>query len=137
MYCDAIQDKECNIWGGDWQGNLTFKSACKICERESQKMWNSHKESLIKLSDFIEFSLDYLQLSYEVLYEDRLIKYIDLSTGETFIESDAKKFRKYDLIGIQGDNSKLITATGWKPKLNLEDISKKMIDYELEVKNRK
>ncbi len=109
----------------------------KILLLENSEKYIVSSNTLYKLSDFIEFSLDYLQLSYEVLYEDRLIKYIDLSTGETFIESDAKKFRKYDLIGIQGDNSKLITATGWKPKLNLEDISKKMIDYELEVKNRK
>ena len=86
---------------------------------------------LYKLSDFIEFSLDYLQFRYEVLHEDKLIKYIDLSTGKTFIESDVKQFRKYDLRGIQGDNSKLTTATGWKPRLKLEEICKKMIDYNL------
>ena len=91
---------------------------------------------LYKLSDFIEFSLDYLQFRYEVLHEDKLIKYIDLSTGKTFIESDVKQFRKYDLRGIQGDNSKLTTATGWKPRLKLEEICKKMIDYNLKSKLR-
>ena len=74
---------------------------------------------LYKLSNFIEFSLDYLQLSYEVLFEDKLIKYIDISTGKTFIESDAKQFRKHDLRGIQGDNSKLINCNRLETKVKI------------------
>ena len=89
--------------------------------------------TLYKLSDYIEFSLDYLQLSYEVLYEDKLIKYIDTSTGKTFIDSDIRQFRTHDLRNIQGDNTKLITATGWKPMIKLEQICKKMIDYNLKT----
>ena len=106
----------------------------KILLLENSEKYIVSSNTLYKLSNFIEFSLDYLQLSYEVLFEDKLIKYIDISTGKTFIESDAKQFRKHDLRGIQGDNSKLITATGWKPKVKLEEICKKMIDYNLKAK---
>lgn len=106
----------------------------KILLLDNSEKYIVSSNTLYKLSDFIEFSLDYLQLSYEVIYEDKIIKYIDTSTGETFIESDVRQFRKHDLRNIQGDNSKLVTATGWKPKLKLEDICKKMIDYNLKAK---
>lgn len=105
----------------------------KILLLDGSEKYIVSSNKLYKLSDFIDFSLDYLQLNYEVLYEDESIKYIDTSTGKTFIESDVKQFREHDLRGIQGDNSKLNNATGWKPKLNLEEICKKMIDYNLNV----
>lgn len=92
---------------------------------------------LYKLSDFIEICLIYLDINYELFLENNLINFVDKSTGKKFIKSDIKKFRNHDLRGIKGNNSKLLSSIDWKPKLNLEDICKKMIDYELEVKNRK
>ncbi len=103
----------------------------KILLLDNSEKFIVSSNTLYKLSDFIRYSLDYLQFNYEVLYEDKLIKFIDTSTGKTFIESDIRQFRTHDLRNIQGDNTKLITATDWKPKLKLEEICKKMIDYNL------
>lgn len=88
MYCDAIQDDECNVWGGDWKGNLNFKSACKICKRESEKMWDSNTKNLIKLSDFInlnkrkneiEKNLHLLDLEHLLKFKDDGINYGQLA----------------------------------------------------------
>ena len=84
MYCDAIQDVECNVFGGDWVENKSFKEVCIKCEQYSQKMWKPYKNSLIKLSEFIDLkkrkreiekSLDHLNLELLVNFTDDGINY--------------------------------------------------------------
>ena len=41
---------------------------------------------------------------------------------------------KYDLIGIKGNNSKIFRDLNWEPKIQLKEISKIMIDYELKIR---
>ena len=57
--------------------------------------------------------------------------YIDKKSGFEFITSEDNEFRKYDLIGIKGNNSKIIKELNWEPKIQLKEISKIMINYEL------
>ena len=88
MYCDGIQDTECNVWGGDWKENQNFKTVCKRCQLSSQKMWKSYKNSLVKLSEFIDLkkrkreiekSLDRLNLESLVNFVDDGINYGQLA----------------------------------------------------------
>jgi hypothetical protein len=88
MYCDGIQDTECNVWGGDWKGDQSFNALCIKCELSSQKMWKSHKSSLVKLSEFIDLkkrkreiekSLDHLNLELLVNFTDDGINYGQLA----------------------------------------------------------
>jgi hypothetical protein len=88
MYCDAIQDTECNVYGGEWMSDQNFKKACKKCEFSSQKMWKSHKNSLLKLSKFIDLKkrkkeieklLNHLNLERLINYTDDGINYGQLA----------------------------------------------------------
>lgn len=88
MYCDAIQDTECNVWGGDWKNGRSFKALCMWCKLSSQRMWKSHKNSLIKLSEFIDLKkrkkeiekhLNHLNLEDLINYTDDAINYGQLA----------------------------------------------------------
>ena len=88
MYCDAIQDTACNVWGGDWIEKKSFKEVCIKCEQYSQKMWKPYKNSLIKLSQFIDLkkrkseiekSLDHLNLELLVNFTDDGMNYGQLA----------------------------------------------------------
>jgi hypothetical protein len=90
MYCDAIQDTECNVWGGDWKNGQSFKALCSRCEFSSQNMWKSHKNSLLKLSKFIDLKkrkkeiekiLIHLNLEHLINYTDDGINYGQLAKG--------------------------------------------------------
>ena len=50
IYCDGIQENECNCAGGAWTSTTSFSTACKSCINSSEWLWNSHGEKLIKLS---------------------------------------------------------------------------------------
>ena len=79
MYCDGIQDTECNVWGGDWKDNQNFKTVCKRCQLSSQKMWKSHKNSLVKLSEFIDLKKRKREIekSLDRLNLERLVNFVD------------------------------------------------------------
>ena len=91
---------------------------------------------LYKLSDFVENCLNYLGTSFEIVAENNMMSFVNRMTGKVFIKSDLDNFREYDLRGIQGNNSKLKKLIDWEPKLNLNQISQKMIDYELKINNK-
>ena len=89
---------------------------------------------MIKLSDFVKECLYILEIDYEIVLKNGKITYIDNKNNFEFISSKENEFRKYDLIGIQGDNSKIAKELNWEPKIQLKEISKKMIDYEFKIK---
>ena len=91
---------------------------------------------LYKLSDFVENCLNYLGIRFEIVAENNMMSFVNRMTGKVFIKSDLDNFREYDLRGIQGNNSKLKKLIDWEPKLNLNQISQKMIDYELKISNK-
>ncbi len=89
---------------------------------------------LYKLSEFVNNCLDLLEIEYEIVAEGKKINYIDKKSNFKFISSEDNEYRKYDLIGIKGNNSKIFRDLNWKPKIQLKEISKIMIDYELKFR---
>jgi hypothetical protein len=53
IYCDSIQDVECNYYGGDWGGNERFDKNCKNCKRISESLWRKNPEDPIPLSRYL------------------------------------------------------------------------------------
>ena len=89
---------------------------------------------LYKLKEIIDNSLDMLNIKYEILIEDNIVSYIDLKTSNKFIVSDKSEFRKYDLRGIRGNNTRIKEELDWEPKIKLEEICRRMVNYELNNK---
>jgi GDP-D-mannose dehydratase len=58
------------------------------------------------------------------------VSYIDLKTSNKFIISENSEFRKYDLRGIAGNNSRIKEELDWSPSIKLDEICKRMINYE-------
>lgn len=103
----------------------------KIIRSNNRQNYIVSSNMLYKLSDFINECLDLLEIDYEIVSNNKKLAYIDKKSNFEFISSEDNEFRKYDLIGIKGNNSKIFKELNWKPKIQLKDISKIMIDYEL------
>ncbi len=86
---------------------------------------------LYRLSNFIENCLNILDINYELDTHKKIVNYKDSKTGLNFISSNITKFRKYDLRGIQGDNSKIKARIGWNPTVELQEICERMVSYEM------
>lgn len=86
---------------------------------------------LVSLKEFIDNCLNILEINYEIIEEKEKVSFIDTASGKVFIKTNPAMFRKIDLHGIRGDNTKITTEIGWVPTYNLEQICSKMISYEL------
>ena len=54
MYCDGIQDIECNYVGGDWGGKADFSKNCLNCKRTSARLWNINSNEPLLFSRYID-----------------------------------------------------------------------------------
>lgn len=52
IYCDKIQEVECNVNGGIWVNN-SFERACERCCQASKKMWPESTYKPVRLSMFM------------------------------------------------------------------------------------
>tara|TARA_B100000700_G_C14945282_1_gene808872 strand:+ start:256 stop:1227 length:972 start_codon:yes stop_codon:yes gene_type:complete len=102
----------------------------KILTNNKRTKYIVSSNSLYRLSDFIEHCLDFLEINYKVEINEKNISYLDKRNGFQFISSSKEEYRKYDLKGIRGDNSKILNELGWSPTIKLDGIAKRMIDYE-------
>ena len=109
MYCDSIQETECNCVGGDWVDNK-FKINCKKCKLYSEKMWKPYKDTIIKLSNFVDLkksrneinellsdldlnslvtfkndSINYGFLAKDILVNNHLVSSLNLVPNSTFL----------------------------------------------------
>jgi hypothetical protein len=83
MYCDGIQENECNFFGGPWNGGKTFNDNCISCQRKSQLLWSNNLGHVLKLSDYIQLSerqkvrdrIQKLNVKESLDYEENGIKY--------------------------------------------------------------
>ena len=91
--------------------------------------------NLYKLQEIIDVSLDLLGINYELLIEDEIVSYIDLKTSNKFIISENSEFRKYDLRGITGNNSRIKEELDWSPSIKLDEICERMVNYEIKKAN--
>lgn len=108
----------------------------KIIRANNRQNYIVSSNRLYKLSDFINNCLDLLEIKYEVITKNKKMTYIDTKNNFEFISSEDNEFRKHDLIGIMGNNSKILNELNWQPKIQLKEITKKMIEYEIKTKSQ-
>lgn len=53
VYCDSMQEAECNCVGGNWGGGDDWRKNCKKCRQASEKMWLPYAKKLVKLSQYV------------------------------------------------------------------------------------
>ena len=53
VYCDSMQEAECNFVGGNWGGGDNWVKNCKNCRQVSEEMWRPYKKHLVKLSKYV------------------------------------------------------------------------------------
>ena len=53
IYCDGIQEVECNVSGGTWSQGDKFKQSCLRCQKFSKRQWKFHNIQPLPLSEFI------------------------------------------------------------------------------------
>ena len=59
-------------------------------------------------------------------------KAIDIKTKKIIIKVNSKYFRPNEVDNLRGNPQKAKKALNWKPKINLKQLIKEMIDYEIE-----
>lgn len=77
--------------------------------------------------------------SNSITVEDFLQKvftYLDLDYRD-YLVIDEKFFRPHDVPYLKGDSSKALKRLGWKPKVNLDNLVKMMVDSDLEIESAK
>ncbi|MFA5887123.1 MAG: GDP-mannose 4,6-dehydratase [Candidatus Nanoarchaeia archaeon] len=55
--------------------------------------------------------------------------FLRMSKSKIIKKFDSSKTRKADIPVLQGDNSKLVNDTGWKPEIKLEETLKELLEY--------
>jgi GDPmannose 4,6-dehydratase len=63
-------------------------------------------------------------------------KGLDTATGKTLVEIDPRYFRPAEVELLIGDPSKAMEKLGWKPKVQLPELIKMMVEYDLELAQR-
>jgi len=133
-----VADKEKILYVGNLSIERDIGYAKEYVEAIFKILINNNKTDYIvsskvlyKLSDFINTCLKILDIDYEIISDGKKISYIDTKNKEIFISSQDNEFRKFDLLGIKGDNNKIFKDLGWSPEFKLYDICEKMIKYEL------
>jgi len=53
VYCDSMQEAECNCVGGNWGGGDDWVKNCKKCCKASEEMWQPYGRQLVKLSKYV------------------------------------------------------------------------------------
>jgi GDPmannose 4,6-dehydratase len=83
--------------------------------------------------DFI--SMAFLQTGITIKWEGKGIeeKGIDLNTGKVLVEIDPRYFRPAEVEILIGDPSKAFSKLGWKPKVQLPQLVKMMVENDLKL----
>lgn len=65
-------------------------------------------------------------------FVDRVFAYLDLD-WECYVEIDPRYFRPTEVEVLQGDATKARTELGWKPQVGIDELVRRMVDYDLEL----
>ena len=112
-----------------------MEATYQILKQNNKSEYIVSSNCLYKLSDFVETCLKILDINYIFNLDDTSTSFTDKKTGIDFILSENAEFREFDLRGIKGDNSKIQEDLDWLPKVRIEEICKKMINFELKKVN--
>jgi hypothetical protein len=80
-FCDGIQEIECNVYGGVWQGKQNFTNNCNYCQKQSEELWSFlDKKNIFKYSQYLTQE-DFLKI-------DSIINEIPYDGWSCFIYDD-------------------------------------------------
>jgi GDPmannose 4,6-dehydratase len=65
-------------------------------------------------------------------FVERVFDYLDLD-WERYVYIDSRYFRPTEVEALQGDASKARTVLGWKPRVGLDELVRRMTDFDLEL----
>ena len=125
-------------------GNLNAKRDWGHAEDYVKAMWLILQHD--KPEDFViatgethsvrEFAtLAFHEAGIDIIWQGEGIdeKGIDAKTGKTLIEIDPRYFRPTEVELLQGDPSKAQRLLGWKRKITLPELVKRMVAYDLDT----
>lgn len=145
---------------------ITYSVACIKAGIKNSKMSNEEKEPLVKDGKIKfgnldskrdwGFAKDYVEMMWLMLQQEKpedyviatgvthsikdflkmAFNYVGIENWEDYIEIDQKFKRPSDLVYLRGNASKAEKNLGWKPKTNLEELIKIMVDSDLELVHR-
>lgn len=86
--------------------------------------------------DFI--TMAFAEVDIEVIWQGTGIneKGVDKRSGKIIVEISPRYFRPAEVDFLQGDPSKAFDKLGWKPKVALPDLIKKMVHHDLKLAER-
>ncbi len=64
-------------------------------------------------------------------------KGIDSRLGKIIVKVNPKYFRPNEVDNLRGNSNKAKKNLKWKPKINIKQLVKEMIKYELELQTKK
>ena len=64
-------------------------------------------------------------------------KGIDSRSGKIIVKVNPKYFRPNEVDNLRGNSNKAKKNLKWKPKINIKQLVKEMIKYELELQTKK
>lgn len=84
------------------------------------------------IKDFIDISLDHLKIRFKWIGDnDKNMKCIDTKNNKVIFRTHKDFYRPLDLTYLKGNYSKAKKVLGWRPKTNLNNLIKKMIEFDL------
>lgn len=76
IYCDSIQQVECNYIGGDWGGKENFLTNCMNCKKTSEQLWKNNPNKPIPLSRYLSATdIEEVRVTISVLNFDEALSY--------------------------------------------------------------
>lgn len=74
IYCDSVQQEECNYIGGEWGGTKTFAKNCKMCKQTSEQLWKQSPNKPIAFSSYLsDFDIEKISATVSILdYESAM-----------------------------------------------------------------
>ena len=103
----------------------------KINTKNNKEKYIVSSNKLYALYELIEMALENLEIKFHKDVNKNQITYINKKNSEVIIKSSIKKFRKIELDSVKGDNSKIKKDLNWSPRVGLNTIVNKMINFQL------
>jgi GDPmannose 4,6-dehydratase len=89
------------------------------------------------VKDFVNYALDYLNISVSWEGEGIEERAIESSTGKVMIKVDPGYYRPLEVDNLLGNSDKIRKRLGWAPSYSFSQIVEEMIEYDLEDQSRR